>query len=121
MRRNTDNPGYAGSWGIPLLFRSSRDRVRHDFHDNLSFVCCALNSDFLRGQKTFLDDREIFASVAAEIIRSLPAELEIFRKIDEHIDWVEREIEEEWKPYRYTWRLRAWEYLRSANSSRDLK
>ena len=56
-----------------------------------------------------------------ETIRSLPAELEIFRKIDEHIHRLERDIKEDWKPYRYTWRLRAWEYLRGANASAAVK
>jgi len=44
----------------------------------------------------------MFASVAAETIRSLPAALEIFRKIDEHIHRLERDIKEDWRPYRHT-------------------
>jgi hypothetical protein len=59
--------------------------------------------------------------VAAETIRSLPAELEILRKIDEHIIWLERQIKEDWKPNRYTWRVRAWEYLLGANSNAAVK
>ena len=48
--------------------------VRHDFHDNLTFVHCALNSECLRGQNTFLDDRDYqwFLEALSELKKEIP-------------------------------------------------
>ena len=50
------------------------DGVRHDFHDNLSLVHCALNSDCLRVQNTFLDDRDYqsFLEALSELKKEIP-------------------------------------------------
>ena len=48
--------------------------VRHEVHDNLTFVHSGLNSDCLRGQKTFFDDRDYqsFLEALSELKKEIP-------------------------------------------------
>jgi hypothetical protein len=62
----------------PFFLRLSNDERKvfqqNHFHDNLSLVRCALSSDCLRGQKTFLDDREYqsFIETVSELKTKIP-------------------------------------------------